>query len=165
MSEQHQKGTAEQPPMSRLDHLAWRILHELQLDGRLSYRALGRRCKCSPTTVIKRIARMERAGLLVGCRARVNPKTLGLRFEVIIRLCVRTEQLEQVIALVKSRAEISECYVATGDAGSLFVKAHLTSMERLEPLIDLLLPYGMPHATLVLSSIVDGREIDLPSYR
>jgi Lrp/AsnC family leucine-responsive transcriptional regulator len=158
---EHQKNAAEHSTF-KIDDLARRILHELQVDGRLSCRELGRRCKCSTTTVIERIARMERAGVIAGYRARVDPKALGMPFKVIIRLSVANGQIEQLAALVASRAEISECYIAKGDAGSLFVKAHLISVERLEALIDLLLPYGMPYASLVLSSVVDGREIELP---
>lgn len=154
----HQKD--KHSPLPDLDDLARRILDELQRNGRLSCRELARRCKCSPTTVTDRIARMEHAGLIVGYRARVDPKRLGLRFEVIIRLSVGIEHIEQVASLLKSRPEISEYYCC--DAGSLFAKAHLTSIERLGPLIDLLLPYGMPDATLVLSSILDGRDIQLP---
>jgi Lrp/AsnC family leucine-responsive transcriptional regulator len=102
---------------------------------------------------------MERRGLIAGYRACVDPKALGMAFTIIARISVDNERIEQLVRLVTSRPEISEYYIARGDAGSLFVKAHLISIDQLEPLIDLFLPYGTPYATLVLSSVVDGREI------
>src|SRR5437660_625405 len=124
---QPQNAKTDHSQKFKLDDRGWRVLHELQMDGRLSYAELGRRCKCSKTTIIRRIARLERAGVIAGYRARVDPKALGMPFKVVIRLSVASDLVEQLASFVRSRAEISEWYIAKGKAGSLFVKAHLVS--------------------------------------
>ena len=45
-----------------LDATDWRILEELQTDGRLSYNELGRRVSLSPPAVAERVRRLEELG-------------------------------------------------------------------------------------------------------
>ena len=45
-----------------LDGTDWRILRELQADGRLSYNELGRRVSLSPPAVAERVRRLEESG-------------------------------------------------------------------------------------------------------
>ena len=61
-----------------LDAIDWRILEELQADGRLSYNELGRRVSLSPPAVADRVRRLEDAGVIAGYQARVDPARAGL---------------------------------------------------------------------------------------
>jgi Lrp/AsnC family transcriptional regulator, leucine-responsive regulatory protein len=49
-----------------LDATDWRLLDELQADGRLSYNELGRRVSLSPPAVAERVRRLEDLGVIVG---------------------------------------------------------------------------------------------------
>jgi Lrp/AsnC family transcriptional regulator, leucine-responsive regulatory protein len=51
-----------------LDATDWRILEELQTDGRLSYNELGRRVSLSPPAVAERVRRLEELGVITGCQ-------------------------------------------------------------------------------------------------
>ena len=145
-----------------LDTVDWKILHDLQMDGRLSCAELGRRSKLSKPAIRRRVARMEKAGIITGYRAHVNPKRLGMPFTAIILQAVAHDQVKQLTTVVKNWIEISECYIVEGEASTFFMKAHLTSMEQLENLVDRLAPYGTPNASVVLSSPVEDRAIERP---
>jgi Lrp/AsnC family leucine-responsive transcriptional regulator len=45
-----------------LDDIDWRLLAELQADGRQSYNALSRRVHLSPPAVAERVRRLEAGG-------------------------------------------------------------------------------------------------------
>jgi DNA-binding Lrp family transcriptional regulator len=63
---------------AKIDDTDWRILAELQLDGRLSYKELGRRIHISAPAVAERVRRLEDAGVIVGYGAQVDPSHAGL---------------------------------------------------------------------------------------
>ena len=48
------------------------LLSALQMDARLSYRALGRQVDLSQPAVADRIRRLEDAGVIAGYRARIE---------------------------------------------------------------------------------------------
>ncbi len=146
----------------KLDHVDWKILLELQTDARLSYAELGRRCKRSRKSILARVFRMEKAGIIRGYRALVNPKTLGIPFKAIIRLSLAPDRVKQITPFLKSSAEISECHIGEGKVNTLFITAHFTSTKRLENLVDHLAIYGSPRASIVLSSLVEDRAIEPP---
>src|SRR6266542_4303816 len=49
-----------------LDQTDWRIIGELQRDGRLSYNQLGRRVNLSPPAAAERVRRLEESGVTAG---------------------------------------------------------------------------------------------------
>jgi Lrp/AsnC family leucine-responsive transcriptional regulator len=160
------KPRAKDSPLT-LDAIDWKVLHDLQMDGSLTHAELARRYARSPNVMTQRIARMEKAGIITGYHARVNPRALGMPFTAIIRISVTRDRLKAITKTLKNRAEISEWYVGEGEgeAVTLIIKVHLTFIERVEDIVDLLAGYGTPYATVVLSSPVDGREIERPGGR
>ena len=55
-----------------LDQIGWRLLQELQINGRLSYAELGRRVGLTTPAVVERVKRMEEAGIIVGYHADIE---------------------------------------------------------------------------------------------
>jgi DNA-binding Lrp family transcriptional regulator len=66
---------------ARLDAVDWRILKELQANGRISNVELARRVGMSPPPCLRRVRALEQAGILSGYFALVDEKSVG--FEVI----------------------------------------------------------------------------------
>jgi len=56
-----------------LDGTDWRIIAELQRDGRLSYNQLGRRVNLSAPAAAERARRLEESGVITGYQARIDP--------------------------------------------------------------------------------------------
>ncbi len=61
----------------RLDAIDWRILRELQADGRLTNVALAARVGITPPPCLRRVRALEEAGLIKGYHATVDERQLG----------------------------------------------------------------------------------------
>ena len=64
--------------MTKLDAIDRRIITALQANGRLSNMAIAATVNLSHSSCSRRIARLEREGVIVGYRALTNRKKLGL---------------------------------------------------------------------------------------
>ena len=56
-----------------LDETNLRLLHELRAEGRIGMAELGRRIGMSAPAVAERVQRLERAGVITGYRAEIDP--------------------------------------------------------------------------------------------
>jgi len=67
------------PPSTalRLDAIDWRILRELQADGRMTNVALAQRVGLSPPPCLRRVRALEEAGLIRGYTVMVDEAALG----------------------------------------------------------------------------------------
>ncbi len=66
---------------SRLDSIDWKILAELQDDGRMTNVELARRVGISAPPCLRRVRALEEAGIIKGYRALLDEKELG--FDVL----------------------------------------------------------------------------------
>lgn len=86
-----------------LDKLDQAILRELQRDGRQTYDVVGAGVGLSASAVLRRVRRLEEAGVIAGYVALVNPLAVGvgLTAYLSVRLekrCKSSFVLEQVKA-------------------------------------------------------------------
>jgi Lrp/AsnC family leucine-responsive transcriptional regulator len=144
-----------------LDTVGWQLLHELQLNGRLSYAELGRRVGLTTPAVVERVKRMEEAGIITSYHAQINPVKVGMPITAFIRMSVVGDVFARIISVIKTSPEVVECHRGTG-ADSFIMKVHVRSVEHLESLIDRLTPFGTTSTSIVLSSPVDKQEIRRP---
>lgn len=144
-----------------MDQIGWKLLHELQLNGRLSYAELGRRVGLTTPAVVERVKRMEEAGIIVGYHADIDPMKIGMPITAFIRMSVVGDVFTKITSVVKNSPEVVECHRGTG-ADSFIMKVHVRSVEHLEGLIDRLTPFGTTSTSIVLSSPVEQREIRRP---
>ena len=137
------------------------ILEALQSDGRLTLAELGRRVGLSAPSVADRVQRLERDGVITGYRATVDPRALGLSLTTIIRIRPAPRELRKVADLVRATPEVVECHRITGE-DCYFMKAHVRDVEHLEEVIDRFVAYGQTTTSIVQSSPVPGRPVELP---
>ena len=107
---------------SQLDRLDRRILHELQLDGRLSNTALAERVCLSESACLRRVRRLEESGMLRGYVALVDQSGAGYPDNVFVRVTLESQQRDDLVAFeraVRDVAEVMECYLMSGDADYL----------------------------------------------
>jgi Lrp/AsnC family transcriptional regulator, leucine-responsive regulatory protein len=137
-----------------------RILEALQSDGRLTLAELGRRVGLSAPSVADRVQRLERDGVITGYHATIDPRELGLSLTTIIRIRPAPRELRKVADLARSTPEVVECHRITGE-DCYFMKAHVRDVEHLEEVIDRFVAYGQTTTSIVQSSPVPGRPVDL----
>ena len=137
----------------------WRLLDELQRDGRLSFNELARRVKLSAPAVAERVRRLEDAGVITGYHAHVDPTRTGRTVEAVVRMaCYGPRCLLRHPAVIERSPEILEVRRLTGDACCL-LRVAVASMAQFEALIDRLADHGTPSSTMVLSSPVPWRPV------
>lgn len=137
-----------------LDPLGWKLLTELQKDGRIPFAELGRRVGLSTPAVAQRVRRMEDEGIIRAYRAEVSPLAVGLPISAFIRMSVVGNVLEKLTQRFRSMPEIVECHRGTGE-DSFILKVNVVSVEHLKDVIDRLTPYGTTSTSLVLTSIIE----------
>ena len=136
------------------------LLVELQADARLSLAELGRRVGLSSPAVAERLGRLERAGVIRGYHASLDPVALGYPLTAVIRIRPAPGQLHKLAAIASDAPEVVECDRITGEDCYL-LKAHVRSVGHLEELIDAFTPFGQTTTSIVQSSPVASRGISL----
>lgn len=103
--------------MADMDAIDDRILRVLRCEARLPNTALAQRVGLSPSACLRRVAALERRGVIAGYRAVVNPAAMGTGFiaYVTVGLSSHTkasqEAFERAMALTP---EVRECHNVTG---------------------------------------------------
>jgi Lrp/AsnC family transcriptional regulator, leucine-responsive regulatory protein len=141
-----------------LDATDWRILDELQADGRLSYNELGRRVSLSPPAVAERVRRLEDAGVIVGYRAQVDPARAGQPLTAFVQMRCRLERCLLKTSQSSDYPEIVEIHKLTGDHCSM-LKVRAASMAHFEGLLERLGQHGEMRTSVVLSTQYEGRPV------
>ncbi|GAA2425970.1 Lrp/AsnC family transcriptional regulator [Streptomyces macrosporus] len=99
-----------------LDSIDREILFHLMQDGRLSNVELAKRVGLTPPPCLRRVKRLEEAGVITGYRAVVNPEVLGRGLEVQIDVEIyaqdRTtvEEFENTVASYEEVVEFRRMY-------------------------------------------------------
>jgi Lrp/AsnC family leucine-responsive transcriptional regulator len=136
------------------------LLAELQQNARLSLAELGRRVGLSPPAVAERVQRLEQQGVILGYRAEINPRALGLSLSVVIRVRPAPGQLANVAELAQDTAEVVDCRRVTGD-DCYVMTAHVRDVEHLEEVIDRFVALGQTTTSIVQSAPVPRRGLAL----
>ncbi|XVV13737.1 Lrp/AsnC family transcriptional regulator [Actinoplanes sp. CA-131856] len=144
-----------------LDRTDWRLLAELQRDGRSSYAELARAVAMSPSAVAERIRRLEESGVIAGYQARIEPERVGLQVMAFVRLRYPTGNYRPFHALLDSTPEIVEAHHVTGE-DCFFLKVLTRSMRHLEEVTGRIAGLGAVTTSVVYSSPLPARPISAP---
>ncbi len=148
-----------QPATVKLDRLDKKILHELQLDGRISFVDLAEKIGLSTSPCLERVRRLERAGLILGYTALLNPKELEASLLVFVEISLSYTSgdiFEEFREAVKKWPQILECHLVAGDFDYL-LKIRIKNMASYRTLLgDILhtLPGVRDSRTLVAMETV-----------
>ena len=102
----------------RLDAIDWKILTELQDDGRMSNVELARRVGISAPPCLRRVRALEEAGFIRGYRALLDEKLLGYEVTVfaMVHLTSQAEaDLNEFEAFVRAAPLVRECWMLSGE--------------------------------------------------
>jgi len=151
-----------------LDRLDRRILAVLQEDGRISNQDLADRVGLSPSPCLRRVRALEEAGILVGYRALLDAKQLGLSLTALIGISMdqhTPERFARFEAAVQELPEVVECLLITGQQADYQLKVLVRDMDAYQ---DLLLNHitrikGVTgvHSSFVLRRVVERSALPL----
>jgi Lrp/AsnC family transcriptional regulator, leucine-responsive regulatory protein len=144
------------------DQTDWRLLAELQADGRLSFNELARRVHLSAPSVAERVRRLEQAGVITGYAAQVDPARAGQPVLVYIQLrCLLNKCLLRTTE-ADDYPEIVEVHKLSGEYCTM-LKARATSLTHLEGFVERLGTHGEMRTHIVLSTPYQDRPVTEPS--
>lgn len=153
----------------QLDRYDRQILDVLQQDGRISNQDLADRIALSPSSCLRRLRALEESGLVIGYRALLDARKLGLSLMALIHISMdshtpeRFAHFESEIARIP---EVLECLLITGQSADYQLKVVVADMDAYQ---DLLLNRitripGVTgvHSSFVLRRVVDRTALPLP---
>jgi Lrp/AsnC family transcriptional regulator, leucine-responsive regulatory protein len=147
---------AEAYDSNLLDTTNLRLLGELQANARLGIAELGRRVGMSAPAVAERVQRLERAGVISGYHAELDPRALGYGVSAIVRIRPSPGQLQRIPEIARETPAVVECYRITGEDCYL-MKLHLRSIDELEETLDYFTPHGQTTTSIIHSTPVPRR--------
>jgi DNA-binding Lrp family transcriptional regulator len=103
---------------ARLDAIDWKILKELQDDGRMTNVELARRVGISAPPCLRRVRALEEAGFIKGYRALLDERLLGYDLTVfaLVNLSSQAEaDLADFVDFVRKQPYVRECWMLSGE--------------------------------------------------
>lgn len=94
-----------------------KILKALQQDGRMTIQAIADRVGLSASPCLRRIRRMEQAGVITAYSITLDQNAVGLPVSVFVSIKLerqRAAQLDRFAEAVAGWPEVVECYLMTG---------------------------------------------------
>jgi Lrp/AsnC family leucine-responsive transcriptional regulator len=148
--------------MKELDQTDWRIIAELQRDGRLSYNQLGRLVNMSSPAVAERVRRLEESGVIAGYQARIDPARAGLPLTAFVQLRCEHGRCLLKTTTADDFPEVVEIHKLSGGFCSM-LKVRVASMAHLEGLLERLGEHREMHSHVVLSTQYENRPVQRPA--
>jgi DNA-binding Lrp family transcriptional regulator len=139
--------------LARLDAIDWKILAELQADGRMTNVELARRVGISAPPCLRRVRALEEAGFIRGYRALLNEKLLG--YEVVVFAMVHLSSqadhdLAEFEAFVRKEPLVRECWMLSGEI-DFILKCVATDLKTFQAFVERLT--AAPHVRNVKTSL------------
>jgi Lrp/AsnC family leucine-responsive transcriptional regulator len=150
---------AQERPLDRVD---WQIVEELQADGRLSFKELGRRINLSAPAVAERVRRLEESGVITGYRAEIDARRAGYPFLAFVQLRCSLGKCLLKTSTAGDYPEVVEVHKLSGDHCSM-LKIRAATLDHLEGVFERVGQHGELRSSVVLSTQFDGRPVDAPN--
>ncbi len=146
----------------QLDRYDQQILEILQNEGRINNQDLADRIGLSPSPCLRRVRALEESGLILGYRALLDAKKLGLALIAIVHISMdrhTPERFANFEASVAVLPEVLECLLITGQDADYQIKVAVRDMDHYQALLlnKLTRIEGVTgvHSSFVLRRVVD----------
>jgi Lrp/AsnC family leucine-responsive transcriptional regulator len=154
-------------PESDLDPTDLRILSVLQRDGRITNAELAEQVRLSASACHRRVARLEKDGVIAGYAAMLDPKAVGRPATVFVEITLAGQSDELLDAFEREVARIPdvlECHLMAGTADYLlkvvardtddFARIHRRHLARLPGVAQM-------HSSFALRRVVSTSALPL----
>ena len=122
----------------KIDRYDQQILDILQAEGRIHNQDLADRIGLSPSPCLRRVRALEESGLIVGYRALLDAKKLGLTLTALIHISMdkhTPERFANFEATVGLLPEVLECLLITGQNADYQLKVAVRDMDHYQALL------------------------------
>lgn len=112
-----------------LDAADRRLLRALQADGRTPVTTLAETVGLSATPCLRRIRRLEEAGVIRGYRADLDPRRLGLAVQAFVQVSLTSHAERQVEAFHRALDACPEVVAAYAMSGGMDYLLHILARD------------------------------------
>lgn len=115
-----------------LDRTDRRILHELQLNARITNQELADRVGLSPSPCLRRVKQLEEAGLIKGYVTELAADKLGLKLMALVQIAMdrhTPDRFERFETAVRALPQVLECIMITGQSADYQLKVLVRDMD------------------------------------
>lgn len=112
-----------------LDEIDRRILRLLQQDGRIAVTLLAEQVGLSATPCLRRIRRLEEAGVIARYAAVVEPSRVGLPIQAFVQVALSSHAEEVAAAFHKALAARGEVIAAYAMSGGMDYMLHVVATD------------------------------------
>ncbi len=154
--------------MQELDRTDYRILHEIQENGRISMVELSKRVNLTKTPCAERVRRLEKSGAIQGYFTQVDPEIIEAAHVVMVQVQLSgttAADLEAFNAAVRSIPQIQSCMMVAGGFDYLLkvrTKNIAGYRELLGAVISQLPAVLQTHTYVVMEVVKDEVTLHLP---
>lgn len=145
------------------------ILEALQTNGRISNQDLADRIGLSPAPCLRRVRALEENGLIIGYRALLDARKLGLSLMALIGISMdqhTPERFANFEASIADIPEVLECLLITGQQSDYQLKAVVRDMDGYQDLllnkITRIAGVTGVHTSFVLRQVIDNPALPVP---
>jgi Lrp/AsnC family leucine-responsive transcriptional regulator len=146
----------------KLDRYDKKILEILQAEGRIHNQDLADRIGLSASPCLRRVRALEESGLILGYRAMLDARKLGLTLMALIHISMDVhtpERFDHFEAAVAVLPEVLECLLITGQDADYQLKVVVRDMDHYQFLLlnKITRIEGVTgvHSSFVLRRVVD----------
>jgi len=142
-----------------LDPRDRKLLMLLRENARTPTAALARKLGVARTTVVERLKRLERDGIVSGYTVRMHPRANARMLQVHVLLNVDTKKAEVVVTALRSMPHVRAVYAISGSFDCLaFVEGETTDeIDKVLDAIGAIAGVARTQSSLVLSVKFDRR--------
>ncbi|MCD6515305.1 MAG: Lrp/AsnC family transcriptional regulator [Candidatus Asgardarchaeia archaeon] len=121
--------------MIKIDNIDFKILKELQENGRITLAEISRKIGVPDSTVYDRINRLKEKGIIMGFTVVLSKERLGVKTKALVGIETKSENYNEVARELSKIDEILEVYGVTGEF-DLMIKIETTSTEELSKILN-----------------------------
>ena len=121
----------------KLDRIDFDILGILQKNARISNKELAEANSISPSTCLERVRRLNKAGVIQGYRAVVDPAVLGIAVQAMISIRLRQHakiDFESLMEEISQAREVVNVYLLAGD-NDLLIHVAVRDVDHLRSVV------------------------------
>lgn len=152
-----------------LDRYDRQILELLQQNSQLSNQELAERIGLSASPCLRRVRALEEAGLIIGYRALLDARKLGLTLLALVHIAMDRHTPDRFANFEKEVArlpEVLECLLITGQEADYQLKVIVQDMDAYQALllnrITRIEGVTGVHSSFVLRTVMDRTALPLP---
>lgn len=142
-----------------IDETGKKLLNVMLTDSRLSYRQMAPKVGVSVATVMNRVRRLEKEGVIKGYTAVFDYEKLGYDIDAIINMKISKGKLFEVERKIANHPSVAAVFDITGDFDSLIV-AKFKNRRALDAFLKKIQTYEFverTHTILILNTIKNAQ--------